>query len=124
MNTMLSRIAVFVCLGISLCYGADNGWSAKSAAAYLDQRAEWWMTWPNAARDHGTFCVSCHTAVPYALSRPLLHKAMGESADTETEQKLIANVRKRVRLWADVKPFYLSNENAPNRSAESRATEA
>ncbi len=82
------------------------------------------MTWPNAARDHDTFCVSCHTAVPYALSRPLLRRAMGESAGTATERKLIANVGKRVRLWSEVQPFYFSNASAPNRSAESRATEA
>ena len=43
-------------------------WNRKAAAAYLDQRATWWTTWPNAQRDHGTFCVSCHTALPYALS--------------------------------------------------------
>ena len=29
-------------------------WSPKAAAAYLDQRAEWWMGWEGAARDHGT----------------------------------------------------------------------
>ena len=82
------------------------------------------MTWPKAARDHDTFCVSCHTAVPYALSRPLLRQALGESAGTGTEQKLIANVGKRVKLWSEVEPFYLSDASAPNRSAESRATEA
>ena len=45
-------------------------WNLQKAAAYLDQRADWWMNWPRAARDHETFCISCHTAVPYALSRP------------------------------------------------------
>ena len=34
-----------------------GGWSPKAAAAYLDQRADWWMGWQGAARDHGTFCV-------------------------------------------------------------------
>src|SRR5882724_10054966 len=55
-----------------------SSWDQKAAAAYLDQRAEWWMSWPRAARDHETFCVSCHTAVPYAMSRPTLRKALGE----------------------------------------------
>jgi len=122
--SMLAKLAVFVCIGASLCRGEEGRWNAKAAAAYLDQRAEWWMTWPNAARDHGTFCVSCHTAVPYALSRPRLRRAMGETASAGAEQKLIANVGKRVRLWAEVQPFYFSNKDAPNRSAESRATEA
>ena len=35
-----------------------RSWDLGAAAAYLDGRAEWWSTWPNAARDHGTFCVS------------------------------------------------------------------
>lgn len=52
-----------------------SSWDQKAAAAYLDQRQSWWMEWPRAARDHETFCVSCHTAVPYALSRPGLRKA-------------------------------------------------
>jgi hypothetical protein len=36
---------------------AITSWDHKSAAAYLDQRASWWMDWPKAARDHETFCV-------------------------------------------------------------------
>src|SRR2546430_17735012 len=38
-----------------------SSWDQKAAAAYLDQRQSWWMEWPKAARDHDTFCVSCHT---------------------------------------------------------------
>ena len=44
-----------------------HSWDPKAAAAYLDRRQSWWMSWPRAQRDHETFCVSCHTAVPYAL---------------------------------------------------------
>ena len=36
-------------------------WDPKAAAAYLDYRAGWWMEWTGSARDHGTFCISCHT---------------------------------------------------------------
>lgn len=121
---MLSRFSVYVCVGASLCLGAENGWDAKAAAGYLDRRADWWMTWPSAARDQGTFCVSCHTAVPYALGRPQLRAALSEETASNAEQKLIGNIEKRVRLWADVKPFYPDSASAPNRSAESRATEA
>jgi hypothetical protein len=32
-------------------------WSPKAAAAYLDEREAWWMTWSTAARDHDTYCV-------------------------------------------------------------------
>src|SRR6185295_13386636 len=51
---------------------AAHTWNPEAAAAYLDHRADWWMGWQGAARDHGTFCVSCHTALPYALARPAL----------------------------------------------------
>src|SRR5260370_23131912 len=83
-----------------------TSWDQKAAAAYLDQRAGWWMEWPKSARDHETFCVSCHTAVPYALSRPFLRKPLAESAPSANERRLLDNVTKRVRLLKEVAPFY------------------
>ena len=47
-------------------------WSPKESAKYLDRREQYWREWPQAATDHGTFCVSCHTAMPYAFARPAL----------------------------------------------------
>jgi squalene-hopene/tetraprenyl-beta-curcumene cyclase len=104
--------------------GASNSWDPKAASAYLDQRAAWWMQWPTAARDHETFCVSCHTALPYALSRPALRKALGEEAPSINERKLLDNVRKRVRLWKDVQPFYSNKLFDMDKAAQSRGTEA
>src|SRR5258708_2921417 len=74
-------------------------WSSKAAAAYLDQRADWWMGWQGAARDHGTFCVSCHTALPYALARAALRDSAADDAPSSNERRLLDNVTKRVRLW-------------------------
>lgn len=102
---------------------AEN-WDPKSAATYLDYRESWWMAWPRASRDHGTFCVSCHTAVPYAISRPALRSALGEHAPSPNEQKLIDNVTKRVRLWKEVAPFYNDEEHGQYKSVESRGTES
>ena len=99
-------------------------WNRKAAAAYLDQRAIWWTTWPNAQRDHGTFCVSCHTALPYALARPSLGKPLGESAPSAGEAALLANVTKRVTMWRDVEPFYPDQTRGVPKTSESRATEA
>ena len=48
-------------------------WNEQAAAGYLDERQNWWMNWPRTARENGTFCVSCHTAAPYALARSALH---------------------------------------------------
>jgi len=101
-----------------------SSWDQKAAASYLDQRAEWWMSWPRAARDHETFCVSCHTAVPYAMSRPTLRKALGEPGPSASERKLLENVIKRVRLWKEVEPFYKDADRGPYKSVESRGTES
>jgi squalene-hopene/tetraprenyl-beta-curcumene cyclase len=104
--------------------GAADAWSTKAAAKYLDQRAEWWATWPSAARDHATFCVSCHTALPYALGRPALRTDLGENGPSVTERALLDNVTKRVRMWSEVLPFYSDEKNGAPKSAESRGTEA
>lgn len=99
-------------------------WDAKRAAAYLDQRESWWTKWPAAERDHGTFCVSCHTVMPYVLSRSVLRKALAEDGPTPNERLLLANVAKRVQLWKEVAPYYDDKDYGPNKAAESRATEA
>ena len=101
-----------------------RSWDQKAAAAYLDQRAGWWMEWPKAARDHETFCVSCHTAVPYALSRPALRKGLAEDAPSLNERKLLDNVTKRVRLWKEVAPFYSDADRGAYKTVESRGTES
>ncbi|MCU1386315.1 MAG: hypothetical protein JWL71_5012 [Acidobacteria bacterium] len=99
-------------------------WNRKAAAAYLDQRATWWTTWPTAQRDHGTFCVSCHTALPFALARPSLRRSLGETAPSAPESALLANVTKRVTMWRDVEPFYPDQLRGIPKTSESRATEA
>src|ERR1700730_10860908 len=101
-----------------------SSWDQKAAAAYLDQRASWWMEWPKAARDHETFCVSCHTAVPYALSRPALRNALAEKAPSANERRLLDNVTKRVLLWKEVAPFSSDADRGAYKTAESRGTES
>jgi hypothetical protein len=128
MKTTISLVAAFA---LSFCavlaHAASNdvgSWDTKAAAAYLDQRADWWLGWPQSVRDHDTHCVSCHTAVPYALSRPALRSALGEQSPSVTEQKLLANVTKRVRLWSELEPFYSDKDRGAPKTAESRGTES
>lgn len=96
----------------------EHTWSPEAAAAYLDQRQNWWMGWQWAARDHHTFCVSCHTAVPYALSRAALRAALAAQEPSAGERALLGNVTSRVRLWKEVGPYY------GNQVIASRGTEA
>jgi squalene-hopene/tetraprenyl-beta-curcumene cyclase len=81
------------------------------------------MAWPPATRDHGTFCISCHTALPYALARPALRAALGEEAPSQNERRLLESVNKRVRLWNEVKPFYTESSGA-RKTLQSRGTES
>jgi squalene-hopene/tetraprenyl-beta-curcumene cyclase len=101
----------------------SESWDPKTAAAYLDYREGWWMEWTGSARDHGTFCISCHTALPYALSRPALRASLAEQGPSINERKLIENVTKRVRLWKEIGPYY-SDQGYDHKTAESRGTES
>jgi len=122
--TGVSANFVFARGGAADSPSASTAWDPKAAASYLDQRAAWWITWKNAERDHGTFCVSCHTAVPYLLARPALHKVLGEQTSTENERVIFENVAKRVRMWKEILPPYNDKDYGANKELESRATEA
>ena len=81
------------------------------------------MAWPSATRDQGTFCVSCHTVVPYVLARRALRSALAERGPSDAERKIVENVAERVRQWKGIGPYYTGGyENA--KPAESRGTEA
>ena len=111
-------------IGLRPAFAQRSEWSAKSAAGYLDSRMAWWLTWQGSQRDHDTACVSCHTALPYALSRPALRAALVEHGVAAPEQKMMENVVKRVRLWRDVEPFYPDQTRGLPKSSESRGTES
>src|SRR5436190_1684987 len=91
---------------VAVGFAQRSAWNPQAAAAYLDSRQDWWQHWPNSQRDHDTACVSCHTAVPYALARPALRVLLGEHEIAPAEQLLLSNVVKRVRMWREVEPFY------------------
>ncbi len=99
-------------------------WSAVAAAKYLDDRAAWWESWPRSQRDHETVCVSCHTMLPYALSRPKLRAALDEKDVPGPERAMLQSIRKRVSLWGEIEPYYLDAKSGPGKSRESRSTEA
>lgn len=101
----------------------STSWNPKAAASYLDYRENWWAGWTGSARDHGSFCVSCHTALPYALARPTLRAELAEPGPSSAEQSLVQNVTKRVRMWKDVSPYY-SDQSYIGKTEESRGTEA
>jgi len=96
------------------------GWDPDGAAQYLDDRMDIWFD--QAAKlktgEGTTSCVSCHTAVPYMLARPVLRTAMGVSRPTPQEVKLLSEITQRVETYGSQDPLY-----GP-RAGESRGTEA
>ncbi len=102
---LFALVFVAPCLATA-CYGASAGdvekatptstWNQAAAAHYLDSREIWWQSWDAAKRDHTTVCVSCHTVLPYALSRSSLRGSLGEAAPTEQEHVMLNNVLRRV----------------------------
>jgi len=100
-------------------------WNPRTAAQYLDERQSWWQSWPKSARDHGTVCVSCHTALPYELVRPELREVLNENELAAPERRLVADVVTRVRAWNEVKPYYGDTTvKGRTKAIQSRGTEA
>ena len=122
----LAVAVVGVCLaGLAGCTGgrARATWDPQAAARYLDQREQWWMHWQGAERDHDTFCISCHTSLPYALARPRLDAILG-GAPSNAQVALTRDVRKRVQLWSVTQPYYTDSRDGPQKTLQSRGTEA
>lgn len=121
----LLTVGFLACIALATRAGAQTaGWNAKSAAGYLDGRMAWWLTWQGSQRDHETSCVSCHTALPYALARPALRTMLVEREASAAESRMLANVVKRVRLWHEVEPFYPDQTRGLPKTSESRGTES
>jgi len=127
LGTCLTAVMVCGVLGVAV-RGAEpkdsGGWSPQAAAAYLDSRATFWSTWPNAARDHGTFCISCHTTLPFAIARPALRGLLGESGPGAAETKILENLLTRARGYREMEPFYPDQTRGIPKTSESRAIEA
>ena len=113
-------------IGLRLEAGPSDvsGWDAKAAASYLDSRAEYWSTWSNAQRDRGTFCMSCHTTLPYALARPALREPLGEHEPSVAERKIFGNLMTRAQAWRDIEPWYPDQTRGLPKTSESRAIES
>ena len=121
---VLLAATVAIAAGTPATEGTTRGFDAKAAARYLDARAEAWSVWPNAQRDRGTFCISCHTTLPYALARPELREPLGEQQPSAAESKILGNLLTRARNWREVEPFYPDQTRGIPKTSESRAIES
>jgi len=99
-------------------------WDIRAAATYLNKRETWWMQWEAAKRDNDTFCVSCHTNLPFVFVQTAFLELPSETNTSDNERKIIDNVKKRVRLWNSVASYYGDKEDGAGNGPGSRATEA
>ena len=117
----MARVALLLLAALPLGACARRsalGWNPPAAAHYLDRRAQQWIDWPKAARAQHTVCISCHTALPYLLSRSSLAGLTGEATEPAPQRLLLADVGRRVQLWGRLPPYY------PDQAAASRGTES
>jgi hypothetical protein len=117
-------------------HGADKStapaaasWDRAAAARYLDSRQVWWQAWDRTQKDHGTYCISCHTQAMYALARPALRHDLGEPPASGAERAMVDSIEKRVHLWSQypasqVLPFYDDEKYGKGKEIESRNAES
>ncbi len=103
---------------------ATTGWNAVTAAGYLDDREVYWQSWDRAKKDHGTYCVSCHTQATYGLARPALTSLLKQTSLTDPEKVMLASIEKRVALWNQMAPFYSDAVSGAGKEVESRNAES
>src|SRR2546425_4466822 len=74
-------------VGLQEAVAGHGGWDREGAAKYLDERMDAWFANAKKLRtgQGETTCVSCHTVIPYALSRPVLRRALPVSTPTPQE---------------------------------------
>ena len=79
------------------------------------------LWWTNAkvlqTGDSQARCISCHTAVPYALARPALRRALGETTPTPHEARILETAQRRVASLGNEEPFYTQSEDKKVESA-------
>src|SRR2546423_11361589 len=89
-----------------------SGWSQEAAAKYLDDRMDVWFA--QAKKLHTgpgeTACISWHTAVPYALSRPALRRGMHVPTPTPHEGRPLEGVTRPALSSHGPQPCYGSKQ--------------
>ena len=92
-KSIFTRVATALAFSAALGFAAD--WDPVAAARYLDSRQEKWFVWPNSASKGGP-CMSCHTGLTYILARPVVRRALGETAPARWETGMLDGLKARV----------------------------
>jgi len=102
---------------------APGSWNREGAAKYLDERMDLWFVKGKTLQTGrgGAVCISCHTAVPYALARPVLRHVTHVTTPTPQEARLLQGITRRVETYGDNQLFY---DVSDRKQIQSRGTEA
>ena len=100
-----------------------GAWNREGAAKYLDERMDLWFTRGKTLQTGRgeAVCISCHTAVPYALARPVLRQATHVTTPTPQETRLLEGISRRVETYGNNQLFYAVSDR---KQIQSRGTEA
>jgi hypothetical protein len=104
---MFTRMAIVLAFSTALGFAFD--WDPAAAAKYLDSRQDKWFAWPRAASKGGP-CMSCHTGLTYILARPVLRRALSETAPARWETGMLEGLKARVE-----------DNTAPDQPADAQA---
>ncbi len=83
---MSIRLAALLTLAAAPAF--CQNWNARLAEQYMDSRQKEWAAWPN-AHASGVACVSCHTGLPYLVSRPALGRSLDEKSGPTLYEDLL-----------------------------------
>lgn len=103
--------------------GSEATWDQTAVTGYFDARMDLWWQRAKTLRTgtSETKCLSCHTAVPYAMVMPVLRRARGIDALTRHEQQILDMARARSAYAETDQPYYDQSED---KIRESRGVEA
>lgn len=100
---MSIRFAALLTLTVAPAF--CQGWNARMAAQYMDSRLKEWAAWPNALVS-GVVCVSCHSGLPYLVSRPALRQALGEKSGPTLYEDLLVEGTRATVFRTDAKELF------------------
>ncbi len=100
---MSIRLATLLALAAASAF--CQTWNARLAEQYLDSRQKEWDVWPMALHS-GVACVSCHTGLPYLISRPALRQSLGETAGPTLYESVLVDSMRATVIRTDAKDLF------------------
>ena len=82
-----------------------QNWNPRLAEQYMDSRLKEWAAWPN-AQVSGVVCVSCHSGLPYLVSRPALRQSLDEKSGPTLYEDLLVEGTRATVFRTDAKELF------------------